>query len=172
MSKGTHLRSEDVLLLLALAANCWSACRTQRPITAQCWGPGTWPHPAHCRLFSVCHLGLDRTIVGHLFLCPLGSSYSSRTQRCITSQTVSPIRTIRRHVTPVWELGSRMKDQLDPVQIFPRALPVTQVLNYQCGTYHTSAMLSCRFPILAINLIILPLGANWFHAKGGTPTSE
>lgn len=68
----------------------WTLSETQKPLRARCWGPGTWPHPAHCRLFSVCHLDWDGSILGHLFLCPLGSSYSSRTQHCIVNQTVMP----------------------------------------------------------------------------------
>ena len=82
--------------VLRLVVTCWSTYRnlgeTQKPLTAQCWGPGTWPHPSHCRFFTVCHLDWDGSIVGHLFLCPLGSSYSSRTQHCIVNQTVSSIQ--------------------------------------------------------------------------------
>lgn len=62
------------------------------PIKAVCWGPGIWPHPAHCRLFSLCTVDVDRSITSRLFLCPPGSAYTSKVQRCtVTSNCTSSL---------------------------------------------------------------------------------
>ncbi|PSN33162.1 hypothetical protein C0J52_18831 [Blattella germanica] len=57
---------------------------------AQCWGPGIWPHPSHCRLFSLCLLNTDGHVQGQLFLCPLGTSYSSSSRSCTSGNSEVP----------------------------------------------------------------------------------
>ncbi|XP_067011822.2 uncharacterized protein [Anabrus simplex] len=57
-----------------------------------CWGPGIWPHPRHCRLFTLCLLDPSRVhnmITGHLFLCPLGTGFSAGRNACVPSKLVT-----------------------------------------------------------------------------------